>query len=113
MIIFKSRKAAWELYKYGWVKTVRPHKKREGVHKCILFLWRKKIIGLCRIRLYRELPTDPDKLMRILDAHAVYAGFRNGKEWLDEIKRLNHGKIPEKLYMYEVFLEEILKVEPL
>jgi len=106
--IFSSEKARRFLMENGYVYTVRKHlKKKLGVKDYFTDHYGGKSLGSCYGILIRKIhdPTAEKYVLRaVLAAFVDKSGFSSVEEWLDEIKRLNHGKIPSTLYLYYVAL---------
>jgi len=107
--IFSVKKAREFLLENGYVYTVRGHLKKQGKGWFTDKRGGKKI-GDCWALLVKTIydPTfEKYKLRGILANYVMHSGFDSVEEWIEEIKRVNHGKIPDTVYLYYVALKPI------
>lgn len=99
-MIFSSKKALNRLLKDGWVITFRKNRRKRigkdwakidrlGSRVCYIFI---EELGF--INNLEHL--DNDTII-------IGTGFKNHKEWMEEIKRLNRDKLPKDGWLYLVF----------
>jgi len=111
VICFRSEKALKYLLNAGEVYTLRPKLRKVGLawvrHK------RKKVADVLVEYVGEVVQTLPDDEWFICEGAYAKAklkdfvdksGFESVEEWLEEVRRLNGGKLPEKLYLYKVSL---------
>jgi len=112
MMLFKSEKALSFLLENGEVYTLRPRRRKEG--KDWIKVGRVKLADI-EVRLIGEVflgwygyfwvrPVENRNTIMPLGQFVQKSGFRTVGEWLEEVKRLNGGKIPDKLFLYYVKL---------
>jgi len=105
VMIFSSKKALNFLQRHGLVFTVRCKKRKmkNAEQKDWITDKRggKKIVDVV-IEFWDEI--DRDNLEYVLQRYVDRSGFLTVSEWIGEIKRLNRGKLPKKLYLYRVLL---------
>jgi hypothetical protein len=97
VIIFQSEKARDFLLFWGWVFTFRTRKRKKlGRDWMTDRRGGKKIVDVWVLYWAKV------HISKLTRQHVKYSGFETKKEWLEEIKRLNHGILPEVGYVYKV-----------
>ncbi|HDN74285.1 hypothetical protein DRP04_02650 [Archaeoglobales archaeon] len=111
-IYFKSKKALDYLLKNGSVYTIRKSRRKEGL-AWVMGENRRKIADAIVEYIGEVVLTEPDSEWWVtkgaygiakLEEFVKKSGFSSVEEWLDEVKRLNNGSLPEKMYLYHVTL---------
>ncbi len=116
MMLFKSEKALNFLLENGEVYTLRPRRRREG--KDWIKIGRIKLADI-EVKLVGEVfsgwygyfwvrPVDNKRTILPLGNFVQKSGFRTVREWLEEVKRLNGGKVPDRLFLYHVRLLKVV-----
>ena len=98
VMIFKSDKARNFLLENGAVFTYRVHRRKKVGNDWITDEYRKPKIADAFIK--EEGQFTPYGLWIFVE----FSGFSSLKEWVEEIKKLNKGKIPAKGWLYKVIL---------
>ena len=99
VIIFQSRKALNFLLENGFVYTFRARQRKTGRD------WVTDRRGGWKLaNVYIQLIGSMG--VESLETFEECSGFNSVKEWIDEIKRLNKGKLPHVGFLYLVELEE-------
>jgi len=111
VIYFKSKKALEHLLKNGEVYTIRPTKRTEGF-AFVKTSKKGKKIAIVGVKYVGEIVlTAPDGEWFVADG--AYAkgkleefvdksGFDSVEEWLEEVRKLNGGKLPDRMLLYHV-----------
>ena len=115
VIHFKSDKALNFLLKNGICYTIRPFRRKEG-KAWVRSKGRK--VAIVNVEYVGEViqTLSDEKWWVCNDAFAIAklkkfvkdAGVTSVEEWLNEVKKLNRGKLPENLYLYRVTLLEVV-----
>lgn len=119
VIYFKSKKALNYLLKNGEVYTIRPRKRSEGLAYVKTSKKGRKLAEV-EVRCVGKVDlTAPDDEWYIdltdvdfitigrggLKRFVGKSGFNSVEEWLEEVRRLNGGKLPaDKMFLYHVEL---------
>ena len=99
VIIFKSRKALKQLLENGFVYTFRAKQRKTGRD------WVTDRYGGRKIAdVYVQLVASGG--VESLEGFEEGSGFGSLSEWLEEIKRLNKGRLPKRGFLYLVELED-------
>lgn len=100
-MLFKSEKARNFLLKHGIVITFRPKKRKKNIEQTWATpKYRGKKICDIIVRLLCEVKRE--EIREKLDKYVALSGFKTVDEWIEEIKKLNKGEVPEKGYLYVV-----------
>ena len=94
VIYFKCQKAFSYLLNNGEVYTIRTKQRRTGL------AWvkhNKRKVADVWVEYVSEI-TDPVELERFVDK----SGFGSVEEWLAEVRKLNRGRLPDRLFLYHV-----------
>ena len=101
VIYFKSKRALEHLLKHGEVYTIRPKERTEGF--AVVKTSRKsQRLAVVDVKYVGKVSAGT------LDNFVDKSGFRSVREWLEEVRRLNGGKLPERMFLYCVKLLERL-----
>jgi len=103
VIIFNSEKARAFLLTWGMVFTFRKVKRKQVGKDWMNDHYRGKKIADVWVAYCGKV-----SIKDLTGQFLKYSGFESHEEWLEEIKRLNHGILPEVGFMYKV---ELLKEE--
>ena len=117
VIYFKSKKALDCLLKNGEVYTIRPKKRSEGLAYVKTSKKGRKLAEVEVKYVGEVVLTAPDDEWYVADG--AYAkgkleefvdksGFDSVEEWLEEVRKLNGGKLPDRMFLYCVKLLERL-----
>jgi len=118
VIYFKSKKALDYLLKNGEVYTIRLRKRSEGLAYVKTHRKGRKIMDVVvryvgEVMLLQKLGWSVVGEVYIigkLEDFVNKSGFSSVDEWLEEVKRLNKGKLPDEIFLYHV-IEESRKDE--
>ena len=97
VIIFMSEKARNLLLCWGMVFTFRTIKRMKVGKDWMTDRRRGKKIADVDVEYIKRL--EPSELE---GQYLKYSGFETKKEWMEEIKRLHHGKLPVVGFLYKV-----------
>ena len=111
VIYFKSKKALDYLLKNGEVYTIRPRKRSEGLAYVKTSKKGRKLAEVEVKYVGEVVLTAPDDEWYVADG--AYAkgkleefvdksGFNSVEEWLEEVRKLNGGKLPDRMFLYHV-----------
>jgi len=94
---FKSQKALNQLLTHGIVATMRDYESLPQRHVII----NGKHLGfLCTI-----LPTTEENIRK----YYKLSGFSTPEEWINEAKKLHHGKLPKYIFIIELVKKDFFK----
>jgi len=108
-IYFKSKKALDYLLKNGEVYTIRLKKRSEGLAYVKTSKKGRKLAEVEVKYVGEVVLTEPDDEWYVADG--AYAkgkleefvdksGFDSVEEWLEEVRKLNGGKLPDRMFLY-------------
>jgi len=115
VIYFKSKKALDCLLKNGEVYTIRPKKRFEGLAYVKTSKKGRKLAEVEVKYVGEVVQTAPDDEWFVvegayakgkLEEFVDKSGFNSVEEWLEEVRKLNGGKLPDKMFLYHVKLLE-------
>ncbi len=101
VIYFKSARALEFLHRHGFVLTLRARRRSGGRHGVKI---RRDLPATLEVTVTEwgrlRLPEDRDKL----EDYVLLSGFDSVDEWLEEVRRLNRGRLPREVWLYLVEL---------
>ena len=113
VMYFKSKKALNFLLENGHIYTIRWAKIKADVVWITSKRGGKKIADAVVAYIGEVVQVVPDNEWYVadkasaigkLDEFVNESGFNSVEDWLEEVKKLNGGKLPEKMYLYYVKL---------
>lgn len=99
VIIFNSEKARRFLLSCGMIFSFRKYKRKMIGKDWMNDKYRGKKIADVDVQFVKKV-----KVSELTGQYLKYSGFETHEEWLEEIKRLNHGILPEIGFIYKVKL---------